>query len=84
MPSPAPNLNEEERAALARARASMAFEGYPTTDEQAVAAVAFIQASELVEKGGKALSLPVEEALSALDSAWEESRAEIKLSVRSE
>ena len=51
MPSPVPKLNEEERAALARARASMALEGYPTTDEQAAAAVAVVQDNDLVENG---------------------------------
>ena len=65
-------LTEDEHAALARARASMAFEGYSTTDEQAAAAVAFVQENGLVEKGVEALKLPIEESLAALDQAWKE------------
>ena len=74
MSSSAPKLNEEERAALARARASMAFEGYPTTEEQAAAAVTFVHDNELVEKGVEAMLLLPEQALLALDRAWEEAR----------
>ena len=77
MSSSAPKLNEEERSALARARASMAFEGYPTTEEQAAAAVAFVQANGLLEKGVEAVELPLPEALSALDRAWKEVRVEV-------
>lgn len=67
-------LNEEERAALARARASMALEGYPTTEEQAAAAVAFVQVNDLVEKGFEAMGLPLADALAELDRAWTEAR----------
>ena len=74
MPSTTPILNEEERAALARARASMALEGYPTTEEQATAAVALVQVNELVEKGEQAMGLPLADGLAALDRAWEETR----------
>ena len=66
-------LNEEERAALARARASMALEGYPTTEEQAAAAVAFVQANDLVEKSVEAMDLPLADATRGTGSGVGES-----------
>lgn len=74
MAAPAMNLSDEERAALERARANMAFEGYPTTDEQAAAVVAFVRENGLVEKAAEAMKLPVEEALEAIHRMWETAR----------
>ncbi len=51
-------LNAQERAALESARANMAFEGYPTTDEQAAEVVKLAGQSGLVGELQKAMDCP--------------------------